>query len=242
MHAVGCRTTTRSRCSATSSPFLQQPSSSPPPRRRPAATTSSTALHRTERSTVRAALNASSFDWNVVPKQVTVHVGRYGISHCDSGPRLARPRPARLRPLRLGDGHGRVRAPGRLLRPRSRPPRTAPAAARRQRLVLRGLGPRTRRPRLRAVRLDGRVGVLALEGQRLPPRLAPQTSPPRCRPAEFRALLSTVVGMPTPVSALISGLRRSATAAAPSQPPGCACPRRAWPWPCARASAPSRAR
>jgi len=40
---------------------------------------------RTERSTVRAALNASSFDWNVVPKQVTVHVGRYGTSHSTPG-------------------------------------------------------------------------------------------------------------------------------------------------------------
>ena len=40
---------------------------------------------RTERSTVRAALNASSFDWNVVPKQVTVHVGRYGVSHATPG-------------------------------------------------------------------------------------------------------------------------------------------------------------
>ncbi len=33
-----------------------------------------------ERSTVRAALNASSFDWGVVPKQITVHVGSYGVS------------------------------------------------------------------------------------------------------------------------------------------------------------------
>jgi hypothetical protein len=40
---------------------------------------------RTERSTVRAALNASSFDWNVVPKQVTVHVGHYGVSHATPG-------------------------------------------------------------------------------------------------------------------------------------------------------------
>jgi hypothetical protein len=38
-----------------------------------------------ERSTVRAALNASSFDWGVVPKQVTVHVGRYGVSHATPG-------------------------------------------------------------------------------------------------------------------------------------------------------------
>ena len=40
---------------------------------------------RSERSTVRAALNASSFDWGVVPKQVTVHVGRYGASHSTPG-------------------------------------------------------------------------------------------------------------------------------------------------------------
>jgi hypothetical protein len=34
-----------------------------------------------ERSTVRAALNASSFDWGVVTQRVTIHVGRYGVSH-----------------------------------------------------------------------------------------------------------------------------------------------------------------
>jgi hypothetical protein len=39
----------------------------------------------TERSTVRAALNASSFDWDVVPKQITVHVGSYGVSHSTPG-------------------------------------------------------------------------------------------------------------------------------------------------------------
>lgn len=38
-----------------------------------------------ERSTVRAALNASSFDWGVVPQQVTVHVGAYGVSHSTPG-------------------------------------------------------------------------------------------------------------------------------------------------------------
>jgi hypothetical protein len=38
-----------------------------------------------ERSTVRAALDASSFDWGVVPKQITVHVGRYGVSHSTPG-------------------------------------------------------------------------------------------------------------------------------------------------------------
>jgi hypothetical protein len=38
-----------------------------------------------ERSTVRAALNTSSFDWSVVPKRVTVHVGRYGTSRATPG-------------------------------------------------------------------------------------------------------------------------------------------------------------
>ena len=38
-----------------------------------------------ERATVRAALNASSFDWGVVPKQVTVHVGAYGVSRSTPG-------------------------------------------------------------------------------------------------------------------------------------------------------------
>jgi hypothetical protein len=35
---------------------------------------------RAERSTVRAALNASSFDWGIVPDRITIHVGAYGVS------------------------------------------------------------------------------------------------------------------------------------------------------------------
>ena len=33
-----------------------------------------------ERSTVRAALNASSFDWGIVQQRVSIHVGNYGVS------------------------------------------------------------------------------------------------------------------------------------------------------------------
>lgn len=38
-----------------------------------------------ERSTVRAALNASSFDWGIVSQHVTIHVGAYGVSHSTPG-------------------------------------------------------------------------------------------------------------------------------------------------------------
>jgi hypothetical protein len=38
-----------------------------------------------ERSTVRAALNASAFDWSIVPQHVTIHVGHYGVSHSTPG-------------------------------------------------------------------------------------------------------------------------------------------------------------
>jgi hypothetical protein len=38
-----------------------------------------------ERSTVRAALNASSFDWSIVPRRVTIHVGPFGVSHATPG-------------------------------------------------------------------------------------------------------------------------------------------------------------
>jgi hypothetical protein len=38
-----------------------------------------------ERATVRAALNASSFDWGVVPQRVTIHVGPVGTSHATPG-------------------------------------------------------------------------------------------------------------------------------------------------------------
>jgi hypothetical protein len=38
-----------------------------------------------ERSTVRAALEASSFDWSIVPRRITIHVGRVGASHATPG-------------------------------------------------------------------------------------------------------------------------------------------------------------
>jgi hypothetical protein len=38
-----------------------------------------------ERSTVRAALNASAFDWSIVRQHVTIHVGSYGVSHSTPG-------------------------------------------------------------------------------------------------------------------------------------------------------------
>ena len=38
-----------------------------------------------ERATVRAALNASAFDWGIVPKRVTIHVGTVGTSHATPG-------------------------------------------------------------------------------------------------------------------------------------------------------------
>jgi hypothetical protein len=38
-----------------------------------------------ERSTVRAALEASSFDWGLVDQRITIHVGRVGTSHSTPG-------------------------------------------------------------------------------------------------------------------------------------------------------------
>jgi hypothetical protein len=38
-----------------------------------------------ERATVRAALNASAFDWDIVPRRVTIHVGAVGTSHATPG-------------------------------------------------------------------------------------------------------------------------------------------------------------
>ena len=38
-----------------------------------------------EQRTVRAALNASAFDWGVVPGTVTIHVGHYGVSRSTPG-------------------------------------------------------------------------------------------------------------------------------------------------------------
>lgn len=39
----------------------------------------------TERATVRAALNASAFDWGIVPERVTIHVGEIGTSYSQPG-------------------------------------------------------------------------------------------------------------------------------------------------------------
>lgn len=38
-----------------------------------------------ERATVKAALNASAFDWSIVPQRITIHVGSYGTSHSTPG-------------------------------------------------------------------------------------------------------------------------------------------------------------
>ena len=39
----------------------------------------------TQETTVRSALQASSFDWGVVPARITIHVGAYGTSHATRG-------------------------------------------------------------------------------------------------------------------------------------------------------------
>jgi hypothetical protein len=38
-----------------------------------------------QRTQVKAALDASAFDWNLVPAQVTIHIGAYGVSHARPG-------------------------------------------------------------------------------------------------------------------------------------------------------------
>lgn len=38
-----------------------------------------------QQATVRAALNASSFDWGLIPKTITVHIGTYGSSYSEAG-------------------------------------------------------------------------------------------------------------------------------------------------------------
>jgi hypothetical protein len=38
-----------------------------------------------QQAQVRSALEASSFDWGIVPEKVTVHIGAYGVSHSTRG-------------------------------------------------------------------------------------------------------------------------------------------------------------
>ena len=159
---------------------------------------------RTERSTVRAALNASSFDWNVVPKQVTVHVGPYGTSH-------ATPGHVWLDRGLLGSG------------------RFAWATVMDEyahQVDFFVLDPARRallQQRLGASAWCYEVSGLAHGAhgcERFASMVAwaywpskhnayrpdsPADESASMPPAEFRTLLSTVVGMPTPVSALISG-------------------------------------
>ena len=151
--------------------------------------------------------------------------------------------PARLRPRR-----DRARGAGaparqallheRRLRARARDVHALGAArslrggARPRRL---GDEPEARAPpprRARADRRPARAGRAAA-GRRRSTASAAAASRSRIR--------SRRCGRP-PSAAALRRLRRSATGAAPSRPPACACPRPAWPSPCARACARSPAR
>ena len=79
------RATNRSRCSAYLAAVLAAAFVLPASAQAAGGSYGFEGASASERSTVRAALNASSFDWGVVPKQVTVHVGRYGVSHSTPG-------------------------------------------------------------------------------------------------------------------------------------------------------------
>ena len=125
-----------------------------------------------ERSTVRAALNASAFDWSIVPQHVTIHVGPYGVSHStpgdiwlDRGLLGA----GRFSWATVMDEYAH-QIDFQVLDASSRA--VLQDEARNERLVLRVRRPRARSERLRAVLLHGRVGVLAVEGQLLPARLS----------------------------------------------------------------------
>ena len=158
----------------------------------------------TERSTVRAALNASSFDWGVVPTQVTVHVGRYGVSHATPGH------------VWLDRG---LLASGRF----SWATVMDEYAHQVDFFVLDAERRAVLQQRLGASAWCYEVAGLAHGAhgcERFASMVAwaywpskdnsyrpasPADESAAMRPAEFRALVSTVVGMPTPVSALING-------------------------------------
>jgi hypothetical protein len=121
------------------------------------------------RAQVRAALEASSFDWGLVPCDGDGSDRRLRL-------RGLAPRPHRLgrgaagvgalRPrVHMGDRPARIRAPGLGLRARRRRQGTSPSAAPRRRPLLRAAGPPAQRPRLRALCGHARVGLLARSGE-----------------------------------------------------------------------------
>src|SRR4029079_5570071 len=93
--------------------------------------------------------------------------------------------PPRRGRVLVGHGAARVRAPGRLPAARRRAARHAPARARRQGLVLWRAGPAPRAIRLRALRVDARVVLLALTEQ-LPEACGPAGRVRRDGPGEVQ--------------------------------------------------------
>jgi hypothetical protein len=120
-----------------------------------------------ERSGVRAALRASSFDWRVVPGVVTIHiVPDLGASEAAPGEIWLDTGLLDTGMFAWGVGPARVRAPGRLLLPRRHRACPAPRRAGRRRLVVRRRRRQALRRRGGALRLDARMGVLALQIER----------------------------------------------------------------------------
>ena len=155
-----------------------------------------------ERASVRAALNASSFDWGVVPTQVTIHVGRYGVS---------RSTPAHIWLDRDLLASGRFawatvmdeyahQVDFFVLDPARRALLQQRLGARAWCYEVAGLGHSANG----CERFASMVAWAYWPSKDNAYRPASSTDESAAMPAsEFRTLLSTVVGIPTPVSALI---------------------------------------
>ena len=151
-------------CGALSSPCCRRQSSPVSPRSALAGGGSYAFAGGTpkEQATVHSALEASSFDWGLIPRTIAIHIGAVS----------ATPTPTSARSTWTPRCSIRAASPGASSSTRSAhqvdfflfddaQARAAAAAARRQGLVLRHPGPGALGLRLRAVRLGARVGVLA---------------------------------------------------------------------------------
>ena len=183
---------------------------------------------------VHAALDASAFDWSLVPAQSRSRSSATsppGARRATSGSTRA----SQLGPVRLGDDPGRVRPPGRLLPFDTETRERLTGELGRARLVLGVPGLATPSTAVSAS----------------PPRSSGPTGPPAQRvqagvverrvgcdaPAAFRTLVRGLLGLDNAFATT-----RSATDGALSRRPASSYRLRAWPSPSARACARSRAR